>query len=48
MQTSTKRVLGALGTSVGRAVGNALVRGVLGALGVRTTARRTTRTRNWF
>jgi hypothetical protein len=47
MQTTTKRVLGAMGTSVGRAVGNAVVRGLLGALGMRT-ARRTTRTRSWF
>jgi hypothetical protein len=48
VQTTTKRVLGALGTSVGRAAGNALMRGLLGALGVRTTTRRTTRTRSWF
>jgi DNA helicase HerA-like ATPase len=47
MQTATKRILGAMGTSVGRAVGNAVVRGLLGALGVRAT-RRTTRTRSWF
>jgi hypothetical protein len=47
MQTTTKRVLGAMGTSVGRAVGNAIVRGLLGALGVRAT-QRTTRTRKWF
>jgi hypothetical protein len=47
MQTTTKRILGAMGTSVGRAVGNAVVRGLLGALGIRGT-RRTTRTRSWF
>lgn len=48
LETASKRVLGSLGTSVGRSVGNALVRGLLGALGVRTTTRRTTRTRTWF
>ncbi len=48
MQTTSKRVLGAMGTSVGRAVGNALVRGLLGALGARATTRRTSRTRSWF
>lgn len=48
LETASKRVLGSLGTSVGRSVGNALVRGLLGAMGVRTTTRRTTRTRSWF
>src|SRR5678815_1467151 len=48
METTSKRVLGAMGTQVGRAVGNALVRGLLGALGVKATTRRTTRTRSWF
>jgi hypothetical protein len=47
MQTATKRILGTMGTSVGRAVGNAVVRGLLDALGVHAT-RRTTRTRSWF
>ena len=46
-ETTGKRVLGAMGTQVGRAIGNAVVRGVLGAMGVRTT-RRTSRTRSWF
>jgi hypothetical protein len=48
METTSKRVLGAVGTQVGRAVGNALVRGLLGALGVKAATRRTTRTRSWF
>jgi hypothetical protein len=48
MQTVIKRVAGAMGTSAGRAVGNALVRGLLGAIGVRAVTRKTTRTRSWF
>jgi hypothetical protein len=48
IETTSKRVLGAMGTQVGRAVGNALVRGLLGALGVKAATRRTTRTRSWF
>jgi DNA helicase HerA-like ATPase len=43
-ETVTKRVLGAFGTQVGRAI----ARGVLGVFGISTTRRRTRRTRSWF
>ncbi len=43
-ETVTKRVLGAFGTQVGRAI----ARGVLGTFGLSTTGRRTKRTRSWL
>lgn len=47
-ETVGKRVMGAMGTQVGRALGNAIMRGVLGAVGLKTTRRTTRRTRSWF
>ena len=46
-EATGKRVLGAMGTQFGRAIGTAVMRGVMGALGVKPPRRTTRRRTRW-
>ena len=47
METAGKRVAGAMGTQIGRAIGTAVMRGLMGALGVKPRRRTVRRRSSW-